>query len=263
MNAYWALLRARFRTLLQYRAAALAGFGTQLFWGLIRVMVFDAFYRSTSAPQPMSYAQTVTYLWLIQAMLLLIPFRLDGEILAMIRDGTVAYELVRPTDLYWYWFSRNVAGRTAPVLLRATPMFLVAGLFLGLRPPVSVAAGLSWLLALVGAVSLSCALGTLMVITGLWTLSGDGIARLLSVAAMVFSGATVPLPFFPAWAQQILDWLPFRGLIDTPFRLYIGHAPPSSAWALFTHQVAWTLILVLLGRWLLSRGLRRLVIQGG
>ncbi|MBM3188225.1 MAG: ABC transporter permease, partial [Chloroflexi bacterium] len=84
MSAYWAVLTARFRMLLQYRAAALAGLCTQLFWGLLRVMIFDAFYRSSSAIQPMSFEQTVTYLWLIQAMLLLLPWRLDWEVRAMI-----------------------------------------------------------------------------------------------------------------------------------------------------------------------------------
>lgn len=43
MTPYLAILSARFRTLLQYRAAAAAGFGTQLFWGLIRMMIFEAF----------------------------------------------------------------------------------------------------------------------------------------------------------------------------------------------------------------------------
>ena len=100
MNSYLAVLKARFRLLLQYRAAALAGLGTQIFWGLMRVMIFTAFYHSTTATPPISLADTVTYLWLIQAMLLLLPWRLDAEIQGMIRDGTVAYELVRPIDLY-------------------------------------------------------------------------------------------------------------------------------------------------------------------
>ncbi|MDT7580304.1 MAG: hypothetical protein QOK35_1568, partial [Pseudonocardiales bacterium] len=34
MKPYWAVLSARFRTLLQYRAAAMAGVGTRVFWGL-------------------------------------------------------------------------------------------------------------------------------------------------------------------------------------------------------------------------------------
>ena len=72
MRPLWAIFSARFRALLQYRAAALAGVGTQLFWGLIRVMIFGAFYASSTAVQPMTYPEVITYIWLSQAMLLLV-----------------------------------------------------------------------------------------------------------------------------------------------------------------------------------------------
>ncbi len=127
MPPYLAILSARFRTLLQYRAAAAAGFGTQLFWGLIRMMIFEAFYRSTTAAQPMSYEEVVSYVWLGQATLVLLPWNVDREIQAMVRSGTVAYEMLRPLDLYSLWFTRAVAWRTAPMLLRCVPMFIVAG----------------------------------------------------------------------------------------------------------------------------------------
>jgi ABC-2 type transport system permease protein len=80
MSAYAAILRARFRTLLQYRAAAAAGFSTQLFWGLLRVMIFGAFYRSSTAPQPMSYQETVNYLWLTQALFAMLPWSVDADV---------------------------------------------------------------------------------------------------------------------------------------------------------------------------------------
>lgn len=263
LKPYVALTGARFRALLQYRAAALAGFGTQLFWGLIRVMIFDAFYRSTTAAQPMTYSQTVTYLWLIQAMLLLIPWSIDAELRTMIRSGAVAYELLRPADLYWFWYSRALAGRIAPVMLRCIPMFVVAGLFLGLQPPASMASAAAWLLATGGALLLSCAITNLLAISLLWTVAGDGIVRLLSPLATLLSGSIVPLPFFPEWSQPILTFLPFRGLMDTPFRLYTGHLPPEQVFGVVGHQLAWTAALVLLGRWLLSLGTRRMIVQGG
>ena len=109
MRPYFAILSARFRTLLQYRVAALAGIGTQLFWGLIRVMIFDAFYRSTTAPQPMTYAEVVTYIWLGQAMLRFLPWDVEGDARQMMRTGGVAYELLRPLDLYALWFCRSLA----------------------------------------------------------------------------------------------------------------------------------------------------------
>jgi ABC-2 type transport system permease protein len=249
--------------LLQYRAAALAGFGTQLFWGGIRVMIFDAFYRSTQAAQPLTYEQTVTYLWLIQALLLLIPWGIDGEMRNLILSGNVAYELARPVDLYWLWFTRSVAGRLAPALLRATPMFLVAGLFFGLQPPASWASAGAWLLAMLAALILSSALTTLMAISLMWTLTGDGIMRLVGTLNMLLSGSIVPLPFFPDWSQHLLAALPFSGLIDVPFRLYLGAIPPGQVLVFVGRQLAWSAALILLGRWLLARGMRRLVIQGG
>ena len=263
MRPYLAIISARIRMMLQYRIAALAGLSTQLFWGLIRVMIFEAFYRSTTAEQPMSLADVITYVWLGQALFALLPWRFDSEVRGMVRSGTVAYELVRPTDLYTFWFSRSIAERVAPTLLRAGPIFLAAFLFLDLQFPASPTAGLAWLAATLGALFLGAAIGTLISISMLWTISGQGLANFLQVSIFIFSGMIIPLPLFPDWCQSILEFLPFRGLVDAPFRLYMGHYPPAAIFPLLGHQLAWTLALVLYGRWLLGRSARRLVVQGG
>ena len=263
MSPYWAVLGARIRTLLQYRAAALAGLVTQFFWGGIRVMVFMAFYRSTTAPQPMDLSETISYLWLTQALLLLLPFRLDADLRAMISDGSVAYELARPTDLYWLWYARAIAQRFAPALLRAVPLYLVAVLFLGLQLPPSLGAAAAFGISLAGALLLSAAISTLMTITMMWTISGEGVWRLLSMLTMFLSGSFVPLPLFPDWSQPLLAIQPFRGVMDTPFRLYIGHLPAGGVLLDLGHQLLWTTFFVLVGRLILARGVNRLVVQGG
>jgi ABC-2 type transport system permease protein len=263
MRGYWAIFSARFRTLLQYRAAALAGLGTQIFWGWVRVMVFYAFYQSSSAAQPMTYEQVVSYIWLGQATLLILLVGVDNDIVAMIRSGTVAYEMLRPMDVYSLWYARAAAARIAPVLMRAVPMFILAGLFFGLQPPASFAAGCLWAVATAASVLLAAALGTLMTVTMLWTIAGDGIMRLTYSAVFIFSGSIIPLPMFPAWMQPLLNFLPFRGMADIPFRLYTGNIPASEGVIVIAHQLAWTIFLVICGRWFIARGARRLVVQGG
>ena len=263
MTPYLAVLNARMRMLLQYRAAAIAGFGTQLFWGLIRMMIFEAFYRSTTAAQSMTLPDVVTYVWLGQAMFVMIPWTPDREIRDMIRNGTVAYELVRPLDLYTFWFSRSLAARIAPTLLRALPIFIIAGLFFQLQPPPSWASAGAWAAATCGALLLSAAVSTLLTISLLWTISGEGIATLVPAGVFLLSGMIVPLPLFPDWCQPVLNALPFRALIDVPFRLYLGHIPPDQALTALAQQLFWIAGFIGIGRWMLARGARRLIVQGG
>jgi len=265
MSAYAAVLSARFRTLLQYRAAALAGLCTQLFWGLIRVMIFEAFYRSSTAPQPIPYRDIVTYVWLGQALFAMTPYTAnpDPEVRSMIRSGSVAYELARPLDLYGLWYMRALAARAAPTLLRSIPLATCALLFFGMRLPPSPQSAAAWALATIGALALISAFMTLMTISLLWTISGDGITRIMPSLVAVASGMVVPLPLFPGWAQGILTALPFRGMVDYPFRLYMGHIPASQLPVVLASQLAWTAAFVVIGRVALARGVRRLVVQGG
>jgi len=262
VKAYAAMLSVRFRALLQYRAAAVAGFATQLFWGLIRMMIFTAFYESSTAAPPMSHRQLVAYIWLAQAFFAIFPLRPDAEVADMFRTGNIAYELLRPVDLYGFWYMRAIAARTAPTLLRCVPILLVASIFgwIYWPGPANVAACAVSLLA---AVLLSSAFSLLMTITLAWTISGRGIWILVSSVTWLLSGMIIPLPLYPDWAQPVLNALPFRGIIDVPFRLFTGHLPVGELPGLLAQQCAWALGLILFGRWLLGRATRRVVIQGG
>jgi ABC-2 type transport system permease protein len=272
LRPYVAIVGVRFRLLLQYRAAAIAGLWTQIFFGLVLIMVYEAFYRSApTAAQPMAFAQVASYVWLGQALLAMLPWNVDAELRAMVRSGAIAYELCRPIDLYGLWFARALAQRTAPTLLRAAPMAVFAALglpLLGLgewrlAPPASLAAGAGFAAALLCALALGCAISALINISLMWTVAGDGIVMLSTTAVSLLSGLTIPLPLFPEWAQPVLPWLPFAGLFDLPFRIYTGHIAVGG-WALvITRQIGWTVALIGFGRWLLGRGMRRLVVQGG
>jgi ABC-2 type transport system permease protein len=263
MRPYLSILAARFRVLLQYRAAALAGLATQIFWGFIRVMVFTGFYAATDVPQPLSLPEVISYIWLSQGLLLLMPWRADPDIGGGIRNGNVVYELTRPVGLYGLWYSRHVAMRTAPALLRSVPIFMLALPFFGLQPPPSVAAAAAFVCSLLGAVLLSAAITNLLAISLFWTLSGEGLTRMLPQIANLFSGLIVPLPLFPSFLQPLVLMLPFRGLMDTPLRLYLGDIPPAQLPAALAHQLIWTLLLVAVGKLMLQRAMRRVVVQGG
>lgn len=270
MMGYAAIIAARFKALLQYRAAALGGLFTQIFFGLVRVMILRAFYAATTHAAPMTLTNVTGYVWLGQATLLLIPWREDADVAEQIRTGTVVYELTKPLDLWATWFARSLAWRTAPVLLRMVPMFAFAMLVVPvvapgweLAPPPSVAAFALWIACFAGAVMLSAALTTLINVSMMWTISGEGIPMLLATFATMFGGLVIPLPLFPDWLKPALYALPFAGILDLPARVFTGDLSLAQGGLVVAHQLAWTLVLAAGARYFLARGLRRLVVQGG
>lgn len=269
---YRGVLRARWRETLQYRAAAVAGFGTQLYWGLLRLMVLAAFYQSGPAGAAhFDFAHVVPYVWLGQALLGLFPFRLDQELADSVRTGAVAGELLRPIDLYSYWFWRMVAWRLALTAPRCLLMLVVAVVALplvglpewALGAPASAPAALLYLFATALALLLGVAVTALLVSLMFWTVSSEGARYVLPAIVWFGGGLVVPLPLLPDGLAAVLGYLPFAGLMDIPFRIYTGHLAGAAALLRLGLQLGWLAALVLLGRWLLARGLRRVVILGG
>ncbi|HEX3765414.1 MAG TPA: ABC-2 family transporter protein [Kofleriaceae bacterium] len=269
---YRALFGARFRMLLQYRAAALGGLITQIVFGLILIMIYEAFYRSsTAAVQPMAFGAVASYVWLGQTLIMMLPWNVDEEMRAMMRSGAVGNELCRPVDLYAWWFARALAQRTAPVVLRAVPIVAFAALGLPrvgldawrLAGPASLAAGVGFGLAMLCGLALACAMSVLLYISWLWTVVAEGTLVIVSTVVSLCSGLLVPLPLFPAWARSVLRWLPFAGLLDQPAQIYSGQIPVAEVAVVLAREIGWTVVLVGLGRWLLGHGLRRVVVHGG
>jgi ABC-2 type transport system permease protein len=268
---YFAAFRARFQVMLQYRTAALAGFATQCWWGAIRIMVFAAFYGVHAAAAPISLANAVTYVWLGQALLALLPWVADPEIGQAVRTGGVGYDRLRPLDAYGFWYARTLGWMLARALPRAALMALAAGVVLPLmglgawawRPPSGMAAAL----LSVPAFALMTALGaTVLMLANIVvaaSLNERGVNAVLTPLVIVFSGSLLPLNFFPDALRPFLHVQPLAGLVDIPFRIYFADLRGGAALQGLALQAGWTLLLVGVGRFAMECMMRRLEMQGG
>ncbi len=263
VRPYLTLLVARCRQETQYRAAALFGMATQLFWGLVRIAIFTAFLKAGGNRSSMSLPQTVTYLWLVQGMIRVMPWSVDAEIRNLVHEGTVVYELLRPIDLYFSWYMRAFARHAIPTIMRAIPLFVAAVLLFHMQMPPTVSAGALFVTGVVLALLLAAAISTLINISLLFTISGDGIQRILPAIANFASGLLIPLSFLPSALRRVLRILPFCSLIDTPARFYLGQIGTPEAASMFAQTLIWILALSWFGRFLILRASERMVVQGG
>ena len=267
MRFYLSYFKLRFITQLQYRKAALAGITTQFFFGLVYIMVYLAFYESSSNNGPMEVGQLVSYLWLNQAFFALIyMYYKDNEIFNMIKNGNIAYELLRPKKIYFMGFSKIIGQRLADVALRFLPVLIVAFILpypYGLSLPSSFLSLIMFLITLTIGALLMTAIITLYHVLTLSTLNEKGITNIFMALADILSGGVIPIPFFPVFLQKIANVLPFRYICDLPFRLYSGNISVSDGLFQMLIQVIWFIILVLIGNVILKKILKKVVVQGG
>ena len=79
----------------------------------------------------------------------------------------------------------------------------------------------------------------------------------------ILSGFTLPISFFPDWAARLMQLLPFAGMVNTPIEIYIGVIQGDMLLLRLGMQAFWGIVLLALAHWVLSLGVRKLVIQGG
>ncbi|WP_015867449.1 ABC transporter permease [Variovorax paradoxus] len=274
LRPYAAAFVSRFMQMLQYRTAALAGFATQCWWGGIKVMVFAAFYGGSAAAgaaSPMSLAQAVSYTWLAQGLLVLLPWLGDPEVAQAVRTGAVAYDRLRPVDAYALWFARSAGWIAARLLPRVALMAAFAAVALPLaglgewawQPPANAVAGLAFLLSIGLALLLSTAMVMLLNVAATAALNERGISAVATPVVIVFSGNLLPLALLPDAWQAALLVQPLAGLFDIPARLYFGQLSGWHAMGALGLQCFWIALLVAFGRLAMGRTMRSLQVQGG
>lgn len=267
MKKYLSFFRINFIGALQYRAAALGGLATQYAWGFMYLLMFQAFYRSNPSAIPMPYDQLVSYIWLNQAFLVLfLSYRYDQSIVNSITQGGIAYDMVRPVNLYGMWLCKDLASRCAGALLRCAPVLLLAAVLpepFGMHLPASIEAFTLFLLSMLLGTLNTASFVILQYITIFYTLSPAGIRYIWLALAELLSGGLIPLTFFPDGIRQVVELLPFASMQNVPLRIYSGNLSGDAALQAVLLQIFWAAFMTCGGIFLMNRATRRVVVQGG
>ena len=96
-----------------------------------------------------------------------------------------------------------------------------------------------------------------------FSISPEGLRIFFVSTVEFFSGAIIPLPFFPRGMQRILEILPFASMQNVPLRIYSGSMTASEISHAVSLQVFWLVVLVAGGRGLSLLAERKATVQGG
>jgi ABC-2 type transport system permease protein len=99
---------------------------------------------------------------------------------------------------------------------------------------------------------------------GFYSESVWGFSTTKEIIVTVFSGALIPLQFFPEAIQRVLFWLPFQAIYHTPLMMITR---PDQGWDVFLPmmfvQVFWAIALFIFARMFYHQAIKVLRIAGG
>jgi ABC-2 type transport system permease protein len=258
----WEIAKRGWRRYASYPGATVAGVFTNTIFGFIQAYVLLAVYRHRTHVGGYDAADTVTYVWLAQALIMTVYVFGWQEFALRIRDGSIATDLVRPVDPQRYWLAYDLGRAPYHFLLRGIPPFLIGAFVFRLHWPTPPHAAL-FVVSLVLAVVVSFGFRFLYNAAAFWLLDYRGILSFALVLSLFFSGMILPIPFFPHWLATAARASPFASIMQTPIDVYLGRHGDLTLGALVAEQLVWALALLGLGRLALAAGARKVVVQGG
>jgi ABC-2 type transport system permease protein len=264
VRSWLAFFVAGWRRYSAYRAATLAGAVTNTVFGVVKASITVAAVGSAGGAIAGYDARAAsTYSWLVQGLIATVALFGWDELAQRVRSGDVAVDLARPVDLQGSMLAADL-GRGAYLLVpRAALPLTVGALFYGLRLPGDPLAYLLGALSVVAAVTISFACRFAVNLVAFWVVELRGVQTLYLVATNVLSGLIVPVAWFPGWLGALAAVTPFPSMLQAPVDILSGRVSGWDAARTLAVQLVWVAVTLALGRVVLARAGRKLVVQGG
>lgn len=263
MRLWWEVARRGFRRYATYRGATLAGVFTNTVFGFIRAYVLLALFAAVPRVGGYDSSDALTYTFLVQGLIM--PLYLWGwmEIAETVQSGQIATDLYRPLDYQLYWLFQDLGRAAYHALMRGVPPFLLAALVFDLRLPVHAHTWIAFLVSVLMAVCVSFAMRFMVNLSAFWIIDVRGVHALGAAMWTALSGFLLPIAFFPDAARSVIRSLPFVAMIEFPVDVFLERVQGTDLATTLLGQAAWAVVLLGLGRVMLDRATRKLVLQGG
>jgi len=263
MRSYLPIARATYMVGIVYRFGFLFTiFGSIVYLG-VAYYLWKSIYRYSDTIRGLTFNETFIYVALGSAIFILLKTYADWFIHYEIREGIIANYLTKPLDFQVY----NLFASLGSLLMNLTAVTLPTALVMIFVFKVKIAFGIglflfpiSSLLAFLISFSIDYFIGLL----GFYSESVWGFSTTKEIIVTVFSGALIPLQFFPEALQKVLLWLPFQAIYHTPLMMITR---PNQGLDIFLPmmvvQVFWAVALLVLARMFYNQAIKVLRIAGG
>lgn len=188
---------------------------------MVQYFIWTAVYGDQSTLGGMDLAGMIRYFGITTLIGYLTMDFADWNLSMLVRTGKFLTFHLRPMHHRSFALFQKIGHRSLGFLFEFVPCLLIFIFIFGvdMRP----ASYLWTILSIALAFLMNFYVNYMIGLTSFWLVQSDGIRGAFLLVSGIFSGALIPLTFFPDWLQIIQFFLPFQYIAYMPAMVFTGH----------------------------------------
>ena len=259
MNTFLAFTKISFKANFTYRSSAFLGLIGAVISVLVQLAIWAYIFRNDL--NQMKYM--MAYLVLSQFLIQLFYNSITGEVANKISSGAFTTDLIKPVNLILVYWGPATGTTLANMLIRGLPLLVILSPLLVNVVHVDLVKAIIFLCICFVAYLIASSIYILTGFLAFITTEAGWFPRILADTVSFFSGAIIPLAFFPDWLAFITKLLPFHLMISFPIRFLLEDLPPHEIVLNLALLAGWLVFFVCLTQFTYQRAVWRCVVQGG
>lgn len=210
--------------------------------------------------------EMVVYIFMVYVTSSIVTISISDWVSDDVVKGTVAMNLIKPIDYRLSLISRAIGDVIYRFLVPC--VFIWIGLeiykvkFLGMEL-VSIQTVCIYLISCIMSFLIYVFFDFCFGMVAFFTTYIFGMLMSKEALLSFLTGQLIPISMFPEAVQRVFDFLPFSSMVYTPVMIYLGKYTQAELMFVLLRQLAWVIILYVLGSLIWKKVTKRLVVLGG
>lgn len=268
INIYKSFAKAGVQNAMAYRTSFMFFALGESLYCFVMYFIWKAVFMSSGDSTFMGFNMTdmTVYVFLSNLVGFLTATDSTDNLADEIRDGSIIMRMIKPVNVDHSILSFEIGNKVMTLTCIFLPVMVGVEIYryivLG-HIAFSISNFMIFAVSVVLSYLLSFYLNLIFGYLAFFLMNIWGFSILKGSIIKFFSGALIPLAFFPGIVRTIFEQLPFASLVYVPTMIYMGKYSAGEVAFVLCKQVFWLGVFVLISKMIWSWAQKRLAVQGG
>lgn len=265
MKKYVTMIRSSILESLQFRMSLIMTVLGNMLYLLLIYNLWKAIYASSDSDvvNGMTFQDTMVYLVFASALFTFMEMWMVWNMGDDIQTGRIVIDLLKPMKYRTYLFFTG----TGEVVVKLFTTFLPTAIVVYFVSDGAITLGINvlyFVISVMFSMMINFYINFFVGVICMYTESIWGINVMKEVILSLFSGATIPLAFFPDAFRRIAMALPFQSIVNSPLSLLLNpDYSTSKCFSVLGIQLFWVVVLGVVSQWFFKISVKKITVNGG